>query len=313
MRPKIAVITGPTATGKTRLGITLAARLNGEIVSAVSMQISRGMDIGTAKPPSEALAAAPHHLIDVADPWEEWSVSRYVEAADAAVADILARGKLPIVVGGTELYIDSLVRGVEFSERSEADEICRAELEGRYDEIGGEAMLTELGQIDPERAKKLHPADKKRIVRAMEVYLLTGETITEHDRRSAARPPKYDAAYIILDFEKREELYARIDSRVDEMVEAGLFEEVERIFTNRVSATARQAIGYKEAAAALAGEMSRDEAVELIKRESRRYAKRQLTWLRAKPGTFWIRWQGEADFELAARDSTAFLAAHGII
>ncbi len=313
MHPKIAVITGPTATGKTRLGITLAARLNGEIVSADSMQIYRGMDIGTAKPTSEELAAAPHHLIDVADPWEEWSVSRYVEAADAAVADILARGKLPIVVGGTGLYIDSLVRGVEFSERSEADEICRAELEGRYDEIGGEAMLTELGQIDPERAKKLHPADKKRIVRAMEVYLLTGETITEHDRRSAARPPKYDAAYIILDFEKREELYARIDSRVDEMVEAGLFEEVERIFANRVSATARQAIGYKEAAAALAGEMSRDEAVELIKRESRRYAKRQLTWLRAKPDTFWIRWQGEADFELAARDSTAFLAAHGII
>ncbi len=313
MPQKIAVITGPTATGKTRLGIALAQGLGGEIVSGDSMQLYRGMDIGTAKPTREELAAAPHHMIDVAEPDEEWSVSRYVEAADAAVQGILSRGRLPIVVGGTGLYIDSLVRGLSFPERSEAGEACRAELEGRYDEIGGGAMLRELGQVDPERAAKLHPADKKRIVRAMEVFLLTGRTITEHDAETAAAPPRYDAAFIILDFENRADLYARIDARVDGMVAAGLFEEVERVFSRGVSPTARQAIGYKEAAAALAGEISRAEAVERIKRESRRYAKRQLTWLRRRPDALWIRWAGEPDFAGAARLSTAFLAAHGII
>ena len=313
MPQKLAVITGPTATGKTRLGILLAQRLDGEIISGDSMQIYRGMDIGTAKPTPAERAAAPHHLIDAADPSEEWSVSRYVEAADAAAQDILARGKLPVVVGGTGLYIDSLVRGLDFCERSGAEDICRAELEERYDEIGGEGLLRELAQVDPERASKLHAADKKRIVRAMEVYLLTGKTITEHDAESAARAPRYDAAYIILDYAERARLYARIDARVDEMVEQGLFEEVERLSRAGLSATARQAIGYKEPAAALAGELSRAEAVELIKRESRRYAKRQLTWLRRKPDALWIRWGKEPDFESAARDSTAFLAARGII
>ncbi len=313
MQQKIAVVTGPTATGKTRLGIILAQCLNGEIVSGDSMQIYRGMDIGTAKPTPRELSQARHHLIDAADPSEEWSVSRYVEAADAAVQDILARGRLPIIVGGTGLYIDALVRGTPFGERSEADNICRAELESRYDEIGGEAMLTELSQVDPERAARLYPADKKRIVRAMEVFLLTGKTITEHDRETSLVPPRYDAAYIILDFAERARLYERIDARVDEMVAAGLFEEVERIFAGGVSSTARQAIGYKEAAAALAGELTRSEAVDAIKRESRRYAKRQLTWLRKRPGALWIRWDAEPDFGRAARDSTAFLAAHGII
>lgn len=313
MPQKLAVITGPTATGKTRLGILLAQRLDGEIISGDSMQIYRGMDIGTAKPTPAERAAAPHHLIDAADPSEEWSVSRYVEAADAAAQEILSRGKLPIVVGGTGLYIDSLVRGLDFCERSGAEDICRAELEERYDEIGGEGLLRELAQVDPERASKLHAADKKRIVRAMEVYLLTGKTITEHDAESAARAPRYDAAYIVLDYAERARLYARIDARVDEMVEQGLFEEVERLSRAGLSATARQAIGYKEPAAALAGELSRAEAVELIKRESRRYAKRQLTWLRRKPDALWIRWGKEPDFESAARDSTAFLAARGII
>ena len=313
MQPKIVVITGPTATGKTRLGIILAQQLGGEIVSGDSMQIYRGMDIGTAKPTAAERAEARHHLIDVADPCEEWSVSRYVEEADAAVEDILSRGALPIVVGGTGLYIDALVRGTGFSERTADDGICRAELEGRYDEIGGEAMLTELSQLDPERAAKLHPADKKRIVRAMEVYLLTGKTITEHDRETRERPPKYDAAYIILDYADREKLYERIDARVDAMVGEGLFDEVRRVFASPVSTTARQAIGYKEVAAALSGETSPEEAIEAVKRESRRYAKRQLTWLRKRTDALWIRWDGEPDFASAARDSTAFLSAHGII
>lgn len=313
MSVKIAVITGPTATGKTRLGIMLAQRLGGEIISGDSMQLYRGMDVGTAKPTAAELAAAPHHMIDVADPAEEWSVSRYVEAASAAVDGAAARGRLPIVVGGTGLYIDSLVRGTQFGERSERGNICRAELESRYDEIGGRAMLTELSQVDPERAAKLAPADKKRIVRAMEVFLLTGKTITELDRESRAAPPRYDAAYIILDYEDRADLYARIDARVDEMVSAGLFEEVERVYAEGISRTAAQAIGYKEAAAALRGEISRAGAVEKIKKESRNYAKRQLTWLRKKPRVRWIRWDREPDFEAAARASTAFLTAEGII
>ena len=230
MPQKIAVVTGPTATGKTRLGIMLAQRLNGEIVSGDSMQIYRGMDIGTAKPTPRELAAAPHHLIDVAEPAEEWSVSRYVEAADAAVQDILARGKLPIVVGGTGLYIDSLVRGTHFGERSEAGGALPRRARGplRRDRRRGHAHRARAAR--PRARRQAHPADKKRIVRAMEVFLLTGKTITEHDRETQRGRRSYDAAYIILDFADRAELYARIDARVDEMVAAGLFDEVERVF-----------------------------------------------------------------------------------
>lgn len=220
MTGQIVVVTGPTATGKTRLGIMLAQELGGEIVSADSMQIYRGMDIGTAKPTREELAAAPHHLIDVAQPEEGWSVSRWTEAADAACRDILARGKRPIVVGGTGLYIDSLVQGRDFAAREESGE-CRRELEERYEEIGGEAMLRELAQLDPERAAKLHARDKKRVVRAYEVYLLTGKTMSEHDAETRARPPRYDAAVIALDYAERAELYRRIDARVDAMGRGG--------------------------------------------------------------------------------------------
>lgn len=313
MTGQIVVVTGPTATGKTRLGIMLAQELGGEIVSADSMQIYRGMDIGTAKPTREELAAAPHHLIDVAQPEEGWSVSRWTEAADAACRDILARGKRPIVVGGTGLYIDSLVQGRDFAVREESGE-CRRELEERYEEIGGEAMLRELAQLDPERAAKLHARDKKRVVRAYEVYLLTGKTMSEHDAETRARPPRYDAAVIALDFAERAELYRRIDARVDAMAAAGLFDEVRALLARPLGAgcTAMQAIGYKEAAAAVRGEISEEEALELIKRGTRRYAKRQLTWLRARPGIHWIRWGAEPDFDMARRDSTVFLAGRGI-
>ena len=254
MPPKIAVITGPTATGKTRLGVLLAQRLGGEVVSADSMQLYRGMDIGTAKPTPEEMQGVPHHLIDVAEPWENWSAARYVEAAGAACRDILARGRLPIVVGGTGLYIDSLVRGLGFAAVDETGE-TRRELEERYDEIGGAAMLRELSQLDPERAAKLHPRDKKRVVRACEVYLLTGRTMTELDEASRLRPPDFDAAYIILGWASRAEMYARTDARVDEMVSLGLFEEVRRLLDAGLGegCTAMQAIGYKEAAAALRG------------------------------------------------------------
>lgn len=310
MPPKIAVITGPTATGKTKLGVMLARELGGEVVSADSMQLYRGMDIGTAKPTPAEMQGVPHHLIDVAEPWEGWSAAKFVEAARAACLDIISRGRLPIVVGGTGLYIDSLVQGRSFGAVDETGE-TRRELEERYDEIGGAAMLRELAQLDPERAAKLGPNDKKRVVRAYEVYLLTGRTITELDRESREREPEFDAKYIILDWASRDELYRRIDARVDEMVAQGLFEEVEALLAEGLGpdTTAMQAIGYKEAAEALRGECSRDEAIEKIKRETRRYAKRQLTWLRRREGALRIDWEGTPDFESALRASTGFCSA----
>lgn len=310
MPPKIVVITGPTATGKTRLGVMLALELGGEVVSADSMQLYRGMDIGTAKPTPAEMQGVPHHLIDVAEPWEGWSAAKFVEAARAACLDIISRGRLPIVVGGTGLYIDSLVQGRSFGAVDETGE-TRRELEERYDEIGGAAMLRELAQLDPERAAKLGPNDKKRVVRAYEVYLLTGRTITELDRESREREPEFDAKYIILGWASRDELYRRIDARVDEMVAQGLFEEVEALLAEGLGpdTTAMQAIGYKEAAEALRGECSRDEAIEKIKRETRRYAKRQLTWLRRREGALRIDWEGTPDFESALRASTGFCSA----
>ncbi len=308
MQPKLVVITGPTASGKTALGVALAQRLGGEVVSADSMQIYCGMDIGTAKPTPEEMQGVPHHMIDIADPAENYSVSRYAAEAAACVDDILARGKLPIVVGGTGLYIDSLIAGRTFADGT-ADTALRQELNERYDEIGGEGLLGELRKVDPERAQKLHAADKKRIVRAMEVYILTGKTITQHDAETRARPPRYDAARIALDFTERADLYARIDRRVDAMVEAGLFDEVRALLASGVpgDCTAMQAIGYKEIAAALRGECSREDAVETVKRESCRYAKRQLTWFRRNPAIHWIRREEDQDFSWVCRQAAAII------
>jgi tRNA dimethylallyltransferase len=313
MPSKIVVLTGPTATGKTRLGAMLARKLGGEVVSADAMQVYRRMDIGTAKPAPAETLGVPHHLIDVAAPTETYSVARYVTEAGAACDDILSRGGIPVVVGGTGLYIDSLVSGRDFALRDDGG-ACRAELSARYDEIGGKAMLTELSQFDPARAAKLSAADKKRIVRAYEVWLLSGKTLTAHDAETKKLPPRYEAAVIALDFADRADLYARIDARVDAMIEAGLFDEVRTLVADGLSGsgTAMQAIGYKEAAAALRGELTEAEAAEQIKRESRRYAKRQLTWLRAKPGIFWIRWNEKPDFDFALQLSTDFLRGRGI-
>lgn len=312
-RPKIAVITGPTATGKTRLSVELARELGGEIVSADSMQIYRGMDIGTAKVTQQEMQGVRHHMIDVASPFEPYSVSRYVEQASACIDDILARGKLPIVAGGTNLYIDSLIAGLDFAD-NEQDNALREALGKEYDTLGGEAMLERLRGFDPERAEKLHPADKRRIIRAIEVYELTGKTITEHDRETKLREKRYDAAKIALCFEDRQELYDRINARVDEMVREGLYDEVKRLLDAGLSpeCTAMQAIGYKEPAAYFAGKMSMDEATELIKLSSRRYAKRQLTWLRRDEDIFWLRWGEVPDFAEARRLSTEFLHSRGL-
>lgn len=292
MAEKILVVTGPTATGKTALSVELAKKLGGEIVSADSMQIYRGMDIGTAKVTKAEMQNIPHHMIDIADPSEDYSVSRYVEEADAAVRGILSRGRLPIVAGGTNLYIDSLIAGLDFAEKAE-DAALRESLNKQYDDIGGEAMLEHLRGFDPERAAKLHPADKRRIVRAVEIYILTGETITRHDEETKKRPKRYDAVKIALTFADRAVLYDRINARVDKMVADGLFDEVKGLLDSGLSpeSTSMQAIGYKEPAAYFSGEMSRDEAIELIKLSSRRYAKRQLTWLRRDDSIHWHEWQ----------------------
>ena len=313
MAEKIVVVAGPTASGKTALGIALAKDFNGEIVSADSMQIYRGMDIGTAKASLAEREGIPHHMLDVAEPWEDYSVARYVEQAEACCRDILRRGKLPILVGGTGLYIDSLISGRDFA-AVDSDQGLREALSAEYDALGGDAMHRRLQEIDPERAAILHPGDKRRIVRALEVYQLTGMTITEHDRQTRALPKRFDAAAIHLNFKNRSALYARIDRRVDAMVEQGLFREVEGLLAAGLSpeSTAMQAIGYKEAVRSLQGELRREEAVALIKQASRRYAKRQLTWFNRDKEALLILWEDEPDFEYARRLSTEFLHSRGL-
>ena len=313
MAEKIVVVAGPTASGKTALGIALAKDFNGEIVSADSMQVYRGMDIGTAKASLAEREGIPHYMLDVAEPWEDYSVARYVEQAEACCRDILRRGKLPILVGGTGLYIDSLVSGRDFA-AVDSDQGLREALAAEYDALGGEAMHRRLQELDPERAAILHPGDKRRIVRALEVYRLTGMTITEHDRQTRALPRRFDAAAIHLNFKNRAALYARIDRRVDMMVEQGLFREVEGLLAAGLSpeSTAMQAIGYKEVVRSLQGEMGREEAVALIKQSSRRYAKRQLTWFNRDKEALPILWEDEPDFEYARRLSTEFLHSRGL-
>ena len=301
MKKQVIAVCGPTATGKTALGIELALRYGGEIVSADSMQVYRRMDIGTAKATAEERARVPHHMLDVCEPWEDYSVSRYVQEAAAVCDGLLAEGKLPVIVGGTGLYIDSLLSGRDFAARDAGDEGLRAALSADYDRLGGQAMLETLRAFDPERAARLHPGDKRRIVRAIEIYRLTGKTITRHDEETRALPPRYEALTLALSFADRADLYARIDRRVEQMVAAGLFEEVEGLLGEGLSpaCTAMQAIGYKEAALALRGEMTRQEAAALIQMNSRRYAKRQLTWFGRNPNARWIRWEKEPDLAQA--------------
>lgn len=313
MPPKILVIVGPTASGKTRMAVELAQRHNGEVISADSMQIYRTMDIGTAKPTQEEMGGIPHHMIDVADPEEDFSVARYVEMAARCVDDVLARGKLPIVAGGTGLYIDSLLSGRTFAPFS-PDSALRGELEQELAEKGGQAMLESLSQVDPEAAQRLHPNDHKRIVRALEVYRSTGKTITQHNRETQAIPPRYNALTIGLAFQDRQAMWRRIDQRVDEMVAAGLEDEVRRLLTSGISpkCTAMQAIGYKEFTQALSGEMTWQEAADVVKLRSRQYAKRQLTWFGRNPNTRWVRWDDPPEFEQGRRASTEYMEEFGI-
>lgn len=304
MLPKIAVITGPTATGKTTLSIALAKKTGGEIVSADSMQVYQYLDIGTAKPTTEEQCGVRHHMLGVVSPFEQYSVARYVEEASVCVKDILERGKLPILVGGTGLYIDSLIRGRRFAQRG--DDGMRQELADRYDRDGGQALLEALRIVDRTSAEKLSVNDKKRIVRALEIYHRTGITRTEHDEISRKTPPCYDARMIALSFTNRADLYTQINKRVDDMMEKGLQAEVLHLLEMGLTRghTAMQAIGYKELAVALSENGSVDEAVEIIKMESRRYAKRQLSWLRRNDKLRWILWNKQPDFSTALEIST---------
>lgn len=313
MPPKILVISGPTASGKTWLAVELAKRHNGEVVSADSMQIYRRMDIGTAKPTAEEMQGVPHHMIDVADPEEDFSAARYVDMASRCVEDVLSRGKLPILAGGTGLYIDSLLSGRTFAAFDEASPL-RSELEARYAGEGGESLLRELARVDPDAAARLHPNDAKRIVRALEVWLTTGRTITEHNEQTRAIPPRYDALTLTLDYERREDLWARIDRRVDEMMERGLAEEVRALLDSGVpfKCTAMQAIGYKEMAAALRGDGDTAAAAAQIKLRSRQYAKRQRTWFRRNPEAKWLLWGPVPNFADVLQRSTAYLEEFGI-
>ncbi|MBQ7465772.1 MAG: tRNA (adenosine(37)-N6)-dimethylallyltransferase MiaA [Oscillospiraceae bacterium] len=310
---KLLCVVGPTASGKTKMGVALARRFGGEVVSADSMQIYRGMTVGTAAPTAEEMEGVPHHMIAVAGPSESWSVARYVAMADGCVQDILSRGKLPVLVGGTGLWLDALVQGMDFAPGAQGEPVRRA-LQQRLQAEGAEALLAELRQIDPPAAAKMHPKDVKRILRALEVYQTTGRTFTEQCAAQAARPPRYEAAYVGLDYENRDDLRRRIDARVDDMVAHGLLQEVEALLSSGLSpdATALQAIGYKQFLAVEQGLASVDEAVAEVKLRSRQYAKRQLTWLRRNKAIHWIFWGREPNFPAALQDATEYLTACGL-
>ena len=310
--PLICVV-GPTACGKTTLGVLLAKRYDGEVVSCDSMQLYRGMTIGTAAPTAAETDGVAHHMVGVVDPAQAYSAARYAADAARCVDDIFTRGKQPIVVGGTGLYLDALLAGHGFAAGQSGGE-TRARLEARLASEGADALLDELRRVDTERAKKLAPNDRKRIVRALEVFYETGRTQTEHDRATRAVPPRYGAVKLGLAFEERDDMRALIDRRVDDMVAQGLFDEVRALLDAGVprDATALQAIGYKESLAYLDGSASREDAVAEIKLRSRQYAKRQLTWLRRDPDVHWHLWKKTRDFQAALSFSTEILSQYGV-
>ena len=296
----IICIAGPTASGKTALSIALAKELDAEIISCDSMQIYRRMDIGTAKPSVEERAGIVHHMLDVAEPDEDFSVSRYCKMADPILQDIISRGKTAIIVGGTGLYMDSLIRGNDFAPFPSTG------VRERLEQQPIKEVYAQLTAIDPETAARLHLSDKKRIIRAMEIYLETGETMTAHNLRTQAIPPKYTPLWFALEDEDRSDLYARIDSRVTTMLEMGLIDEIQTLLAEGIPprCTAMQAIGYKEFVDALAGRCSIEEAADQVRQSSRRYAKRQLTWFRRNRAIHWLRRSkevGSAEILSAAR------------
>lgn len=313
MPPQVICVVGPTACGKTKLGVLLAKKYHGEVVSVDSMQIYRGLTIASAAPTPEEMDGIPHHMIAVADPRESWSAARYVQMAGPIVDEILSRGNLPILVGGTGLWLDALVKGHGFASGQNGGEI-RKKLQRRLEQDGIESILAELKQVDPESASRIHSSDTKRVLRALEVYQETGRTISEHNFATKNLPPKYQAVWIGLHFRDREDMKTCINQRVDSMVKNGLLTEVQALLRSGLprTATAMQAIGCKEFLGVLDGSVSIQDAIEEVKLRSRQYAKRQLTWLRRNPDIHWIAWEKERDFARALQISTEILATTGV-
>ena len=307
MTPKIVCVAGPTACGKTTLGVLLAQRFHGEVVSADSMQIYRGMTIGTAAPTEAEMQGVPHHMIAVAEPSEQWSAAEYVAKATPIVDDILSRGKLPILVGGTGLYVQSFLYGVRFTKEKAPDGL-REQLVAELAEKGPEAMYKELQEADPEAAAAIHPNNQVRVLRALEHYRATGKKLSEQKADSLPPEKPYRSLILGLDFPERAQLYRRIDLRVDQMMEQDLLNEAKRVWEHRDTyKTAAQAIGYKEFFPYFAGESALAPCVEKLKQASRNYAKRQLTWFRHMEGICWLDASAPDVREQAARLTNEFL------
>ncbi len=286
-KSKVIVICGPTASGKTALSIELAKKINGEIISCDSMQIYKYMDIGTAKPTPEEQKEVKHHLIDFVEPDQRYSVAEYKKDAEKSIEEILAKGKTPIIVGGTGLYVDSLIYGIEYPE-IELDEEYRKQLEKEANENGLESLYNRAKEIDSKAMEKISPNDKKRIIRVLEIYKATGKTKTEQEIESRTHEVKYDYKVFAIKMD-REKLYERINKRVDLMVKKGLIEEVQNILKKYDKfPTAMQGLGYKEVVEYLEGKTTKEEMIEKIKMQTRRYAKRQITWFKKNKQTIWI-------------------------
>ena len=284
-KKRVIVIVGPTASGKTALGVLLGTALSGEVVSADSMQIYKNMPIASAAPSVEEMCSVPHHLIGFAEPSHSFSVAEYVSLAEKTIDDVFKRGKTPIIVGGTGLYVDSLVSGVKFEEENNSE--VRNELETEADNLGIEVLFERLKSADPDTAAKLHLNDRKRIIRALEVLKIHGKTFSEMKRLSKADGPRYDAIWIGITYKDRQKLYDRINRRVDIMLQNGLIDEAKEAYKTS-GATAVQAIGHKELFGVFTGETDLNSAVEQLKMETRRYAKRQMTWFRKNSEINWI-------------------------
>lgn len=298
MNDKIIAVAGPTASGKSALALELCKRLDGELISFDSMQIYRGLDIGTAKPTKAEQAEVRHHMIDICEPTENFSAAEFAERAHKVIADVRSRGKRAVLCGGTGLYLDTVLGRLDFGE-IESDEKLRGELIAFAEKNGAEALHERLRGIDPQAAEKIHPNNVRRVARAIEIYELTGKTKTEHDRAAISDSP-YESLIIGLDYDDREVLYNCINRRVDAMIEAGLEGEVRSLVSRGLlsaESTAGQAIGYKEMLGYIAGDCSLGDAVEKIKLGTRRYAKRQLTWLRRNPNINWLYPDRLCDFQ----------------
>ena len=312
MENRLICICGPTASGKTALSVALAKQLHTEIISAASMQIYRGRDIGTAKPTAEERQGVPHHLLDICAPGEAFSVARYVELADAAAQDVLSRGMVPIVAGGTGLYMDALIECSTFS-GDETDLSVRKKYQRMAAELGNEAVHACLAKVDPEGAERLHPNNLKRVIRALEVYEQTGMTIDAFNRLHKRPAPKYAALKIGICPAERQTLYDRIDRRVDQMLADGLLEETKRLLdSGALAGTAAQAIGYKELLGYLQGDAPLADCVALLKQRSRNYAKRQLTWLKRDDNIHWIYYNNGEELPVILQEATEYLQKHGV-